>query len=210
MGEAGDCGEFQFLQQASGVRFLARHLQHHQVILDVYKRQDGSYLKLFRRKRLISSAAWYPYAQRFADNALLLKERAIPCPAVTATYRIPAIKRDAVLYAPLEGRSLRQIIRNGEDRSGLRTLLGHFVARLHAAGIYFRSLHLGNIVLSSAGTPGLIDIADLRAGNRPLSRYWRRRNMQQLHKDPADHAWLCAGGSTEVDDAYRAAAGQDA
>jgi phage gp46-like protein len=33
---------------------------------------DGSYLKLFRRKRLISSAAWYPYAQRFADNALIL------------------------------------------------------------------------------------------------------------------------------------------
>lgn len=29
---------------------------------------DGSMLKLFRRKRLLSSAAWYPYAQRFADN----------------------------------------------------------------------------------------------------------------------------------------------
>jgi hypothetical protein len=30
--------------------------------------------------------------------------------------------------------------------------------------------------------------------------------MQQLHKDPADHAWLCAGASSEVEDAYRAAA----
>lgn len=174
----------------------------------VLRLQDGDYLKLFRRKRLLSSAAWYPYAQRFTDNALILKERAIPCPIVSATYRIPAIKRDAVLYVPLEGKSLRQIIRDGEDPSGLRALLGRFVARLHVAGIYFRSLHLGNIVLSPAGTPGLIDIADLRARNRPLSPYWRHRNMQQLHKDPADHAWLCAGGSTEVEDAYRAAAGQ--
>jgi len=168
---------------------------------------DGNYLKLFRRKRLITSAAWYPYAQRFADNALILKARAIPCPVVAATYRIPGIKRDAVLYAPLAGRSLRQIIRGGEGTPGLRTILGRFVARLHAAGIYFRSLHLGNIIISTSGQPGLIDIADLRAHNSPLSPYLRRRNMQQLHKNPDDHAWLCAGGSMEVEDAYRAAAG---
>lgn len=174
----------------------------------VLQLEDGSYLKLFRRKRLISSAAWYPYAQRFADNALILKARAIPCPVVAATYRIPSIKRDAVLYAPLEGKSLRQIIRGGEDAPGLRTVLGRFVARLHAAGIYFRSLHLGNIVLSPSGQPGLIDIADLRARNSPLSPYLRRRNMQQLHKNPDDHAWLCAGGSREVEDAYHAANGQ--
>jgi hypothetical protein len=29
--------------------------------------------------------------------------------------------------------------------------------------------------------------------------------MQQLHKNPDDHAWLCAG-SSELEDAYRAAA----
>lgn len=169
---------------------------------------DGNYLKLFRRKRLMSSTAWYPYAQRFADNALILKAHAIPCPAVAATYRIPAIKRDAVLYAPLEGKSLRQIIRGGDDAPGLRTVLGRFVARLHAAGIYFRSLHLGNIVLSSPGKLGLIDIADLRTRNSPLSPYLRRRNMQQLYRDPDDQAWLRADGSTEVEDAYRLADGQ--
>jgi tRNA A-37 threonylcarbamoyl transferase component Bud32 len=175
----------------------------------VLQLEDGNYLKLFRRKRLISSAAWYPYAQRFADNALILEKLAIPCPAVIATYRIPTIKRDAVLYVPLEGRSLRQIIKSGEATSGLRTVLGKFVARLHSAGIYFRSLHLGNIVLSSSGTPGLIDIADLRARKGALSPYLRRRNLQQLHKDPDDQAWLCADGSTEVEDAYRSAGGHE-
>ncbi len=31
--------------------------------------RDGTYRKLFRRKRLVSSAVWYPYSPRFSDNA---------------------------------------------------------------------------------------------------------------------------------------------
>lgn len=44
----------------------------------VLRLTDGSILKLFRRKRLLSSAAWYPYAKRFADNCDALRERHIP------------------------------------------------------------------------------------------------------------------------------------
>jgi tRNA A-37 threonylcarbamoyl transferase component Bud32 len=163
---------------------------------------DGSYLKLFRRKRLISSAAWYPYAQRFADNALALAERKIPCPEVTGLYRIPSMRRDAVRYRPLEGQTLRQLVRSGADAAGLRTQLGRFVAELHGAGVYFRSLHLGNIVLTPAGTLGLIDIADLRAGRRSLPAHRRRRNLQHLLRDAQDRAWLQA--DTTFNTAYRA------
>ncbi len=171
----------------------------------VLRLADGSYLKLFRRKRLISSAAWYPYAQRFADNALALAERRIPCPEVLGLYRIPAIRRDAVRYRPLAGRTLRQLIGEGAETAGLRERLGGFVARLHAAGIYFRSLHLGNIVLTPSGELGLIDIADLRAGGRPLPPHRRRRNLQHLLRDAADRAWLQAGGGAGFEAAYRQA-----
>jgi hypothetical protein len=34
----------------------------------VLRLTDGTMLKLFRRKRVLSSALWAPYAQRFADN----------------------------------------------------------------------------------------------------------------------------------------------
>jgi len=163
---------------------------------------EGSYLKLFRRKRLISSAAWYPYAKRFADNALALAERDIPCPEVIGLYRIPSVSRDAVRYRPLEGQTLRQLVRSGADTAGLRERLGRFVAELHEAGVYFRSLHLGNIVLTPAGTLGLIDIADLRAGRRPIPPHRRRRNLQHLLRDEQDRAWLQAGG-TAFDAAYR-------
>ncbi|GIK47161.1 MAG: toluene tolerance protein [Betaproteobacteria bacterium] len=164
---------------------------------------DGSYLKLFRRKRLISSAAWYPYAKRFADNALALAERDIPCPGVIGLYRIPGVSRDAVRYRPLEGQTLRQLVRSGADTAGLRERLGRFVAELHEAGVYFRSLHLGNIVLTPAGTLGLIDIADLRAGRRPIPPHRRRRNLQHLLRDEQDRAWLQAGDDTAFDAAYR-------
>lgn len=166
--------------------------------------EDGSYLKLFRRKRLLSSAAWYPYARRFADNALALAERGIACPEVIATFRIPSIHRDAVHYCPLPGQTLRELIRAGVDNHRLRTQLGAFVARLHSAGVYFRSLHLGNIVLTPSHTLGLIDIADLRVKDRPLPPRLRRRNLQHLLRDAQDRAWLEADAS--FDAAYRSAA----
>lgn len=188
-----------YLALRAGARVLERDRYGEKVLALA----DGSYLKLFRRKRLISSAAWYPYAKRFADNALALAEREIPCPEVTGLYRIPSLRRDAVRYRPLEGQTLRQLVRSGADTDGLRERLGRFVAGLHEAGVYFRSLHLGNIVLTPAGTLGLIDIADLRAAGRPIPPYRRQRNLQHMLRDAQDRAWLQA--DTTFDTAYRAA-----
>ena len=188
-----------YLALRAGARVLERDRYGEKVLALA----DGSYLKLFRRKRLISSAAWYPYAQRFADNAQALAEREIPCPEVTGLYRIPSLRRDAVRYRPLEGRTLRQLLAEGTAAPDLRARLGAFVAGLHAAGIYFRSLHLGNIVLTPAGALGLIDIADLRAVPRALPAHRRRRDLQHMLRDGNDRAWLQA--DTAFDAAYRSA-----
>lgn len=163
---------------------------------------DGRYLKLFRRKRLISTAAWYPYAQRFADNSVALAQRRIPCPEVSEVYRIPSIARDAVRYVPLAGKTLRQIVKSGAGTTELRDKLGAFVACLHEAGIYFRSLHLGNIVLTPNDALGLIDIADLRAGRKPVSQHCRRRNLRHLLRDAQDRVWIYPDGDTAFDTAY--------
>jgi tRNA A-37 threonylcarbamoyl transferase component Bud32 len=164
---------------------------------------DGTILKLFRRKRLISSAAWYPYARRFADNARALAARGIPCPEVTGLYRLPSIRREAVRYRPLAGKTLRQLVRAGADARDLRARLGRFVAGLHQAGIYFRSLHLDNIVLCAGGEFGLIDIADMSAGRRALSASRRRRNLRHLVRVAEDRAWLRPAGDHAFDEAYR-------
>ncbi|MDB5980805.1 MAG: Toluene tolerance protein [Pseudomonas sp.] len=153
---------------------------------------DGNFVKLFRRKRLISSAAFFPYAKRFADNALELKKRGIPCPEVLETYRVCDIARDVVHYEPLPGQTLRQLIADPTrfNDPALLTQFGRFVATLHNQGIYFRSLHLGNVVMTPDNELGLIDIADLRTLRRPLRKSMCLRNFMHMRRYRSDHAWL--------------------
>src|SRR5690606_11004632 len=110
---------------------------------------DGSFLKLFRRKRLLSSALLWPYARRFASNARQLARLGVPTLQVIALYRLQEPARHLVHYRPLPGVTLRQIRRDALPcPAQLFEQLGGFVARLHQQGVYFRSIHLGNIVLT--------------------------------------------------------------
>ncbi|BBP57007.1 lipopolysaccharide kinase InaA family protein [Pseudomonas sp. St316] len=152
--------------------------------------QDGRYLKLFRRKRLFTSALLLPYACRFAHNTEALLKRDIPCPTVLGVYRIASIARDAVYYSPLEGQTIRHLKTVGEEVDTLRFELGAFIARLHEKGVYFRSLHFGNVVLTPENTLGLIDIADLRCQRRALSDTKRLRNFAHLLRYKEDRHWL--------------------
>lgn len=156
----------------------------------VLRLHDGRMLKLFRRKRLLSSALIYPYAQRFADNALALQAQGIPCPQVIAVYKIPSIQRDGVYYDPLPGMTIRQLQTVGEEAQLLRVRLGAFIAQLHENGVYFRSLHFGNVVLTPEQHLGLIDIADLRCQRGALSAAKRLRNFKHLLRYSVDHQWL--------------------
>lgn len=154
----------------------------------VLRLTDGTMLKLFRRKRLLTSALWSPYAARFADNCAALRARKIECPSVRQVYRIPGIERDAVHYDPLPGQTLRELSLNAPE--GLRAKVGEFIAYLHEQGIYFRSAHLGNIVMTPEGTLGLIDIADLRAYRKPLPKALRLRNFRHMLRYRQDREWL--------------------
>ncbi len=154
---------------------------------------DSTMVKLFRRKRLLSSSAWYPYARRFADNCRRLSVLGIPVPEVLAAYRVPSIERDAIHYRPLVGVTARQRIHgrmDETDAAGLRAALGRFVATLHACGVLFRSLHLGNIVLTPTGQTGLIDISDLTIRRFGLGALAIARNLQHLRRHGAEWSWL--------------------
>lgn len=170
----------------------------------VLRLTDGNFMKLFRRKRLISSAAFFPYAKRFANNAQMLRKRGIPCPEVLATYRVGDIARDVVHYQPLPGLTLRQLIAEPaqfQDADLLRKF-GRFVAELHNQGIYFRSLHLGNVVMTPDNELGLIDIADMKTLRRPLRKSLCLRNFQHMRRYKHDHAWLLQENGDLFFDSY--------
>jgi len=164
---------------------------------------NGDFLKLFRRKRMITSAALFPYAQRFASNTVALRNRDIPCPQILAIYRVVEIERDVVHYAPLPGDTLRQRITGATPPPrALLTQFATFVAELHARGVYFRSLHLGNVVVTPDDELGLIDIADLRTYPWALRKSLCLRNFQHMLRYEEDRNWLMQDGGLPFFQAY--------
>lgn len=146
---------------------------------------DGTYLKLFRVKRLLTSARFSPYSKRFAKNAKKLIKLGILTVNVNQLYRIPSIRRTAVHYYPLPGTALRKLP-DGIDLV-LADKLGRFIRELHDKGIYFRSLHLGNIVLTPENKLGLIDISDMRVYGKTLPAKLRIRNFMHMSRYADDN-----------------------
>lgn len=148
----------------------------------VYLFENGDYLKIFRRKRLLSSALLTPYSVRFWRNAERLQQLGIPTVTPLKLFSLPKSGWTAVRYQALEGVTLKAIYeelhRNGQRLEQLADLF----KTLHRKGIYFRSMHLGNIVLTPSGQLGLIDIADLTFQSRPLSRNKAQRNLAHFER----------------------------
>ena len=149
----------------------------------VYHLSDGNMLKLFRRKRLFSSALLRPHSQRFCYNAECLEARGIRTLKPLRIYRLENPAWTAVLSSPLPGETLSKLLREGALAwSATIPELATFIYNLHQNGIYFRSLHLGNIVRTPDAQLGLIDIADMKIHRRPLSKHLVQRNREHFEK----------------------------
>ncbi|MBB6340190.1 hypothetical protein HNP49_000340 [Pseudomonas fluvialis] len=160
--------------------------------LKVARLVDGDFLKLYRRKRLMSSALWSAPAQRFADNARRLQQLGLIAPAIVDTLLIPQRKLNGVRYQPLPGQTLRDHWRalGPQERDVEVERFGAFLGQLHQLGVYFRSLHLGNVLCLPDRRLGLIDLSDMTISGKPLGRWKRKRNLQHMLRYKEDSAWL--------------------
>lgn len=164
----------------------------------VLKLKNGHIMELFRRKRLFSSALIYPYGKRFVDNVKQLIKRDIPTVGELSLFRVPSISRIAVVYRPLPGESLEEEIKDkrfGEER--IRQF-GEFLARLHVLGIYFRSIHLRNVIVTLNGQLGLIDVSDMKIYRRSLPASLRARNIRHFCRYPGHAKALFPQGKTKL------------
>lgn len=162
----------------------------------VYRRPDATYVKLFRQKRSFSLSAIWPYVVRFRQNSLRLSKMGIDTVKVTALYNCPEIERTIVTYDELEGELLRSVFVSNASAQRIEQL-AEFVAKLHRKGIYFRSIHMENIVLQPNGTLGLIDIADMRLRWFAIGALRRVRNLCHLLKYNQDEQLLCVDGKLD-------------
>lgn len=180
----------QFSELTRGAEVLSRDTFGDKVL----RRPDGTIVKLFRRKRLLSSALFWPYAARFATAAGRLKQLGIESVEVTGAYSVPAIQRHAVTYPFVEGRTLRDALTDSSTSIALQERLllnlAQFLAKLHERGVYFRAIHLGNVLLRPDGVFSLIDVSEASFYRRPLRPVLRARNFRPLTKYPEDRQAL--------------------
>ncbi len=177
----------------------------------VLRLADGRFLKVFRPRRWYTSGSFNPYSERFASNAEQLRAMGIPTPQILGVYGL-SDGSSAVIYSPLSGLTLRQALQSLDSslRESLIERFGQFMAQLHERGVYFRSLHQGNVLLMDDGEFGLIDIADLRIFPSPLRNALRQRNLRHMQRYPQDRAWLFETHFEQLAKGYASVAGQAA
>jgi tRNA A-37 threonylcarbamoyl transferase component Bud32 len=89
--------------------------------------------------------------------------------------------------------TLRQALQGAStatQRQALVKSFGRFMAQLHERGVYFRSLHLGNVLVLENGELGLIDVADLYIYPSSLRHALRQRNLRHVQRYNEDRGWL--------------------
>lgn len=193
----------EFEQMRTGARLLERDPRGEKVLLT----PDNHIIKLFYPRRRYTSARIYPYAYRFWNNARQLQEKGIITICCEQLRHDRQHGRHLITYPLLPGTTLRDRlagIGNGDD---YLDKLATWLVTLHAKGILFRSIHLGNILVLDNGDFGLIDIADMSIQQRPLGLLKRARNFRHLLHDRDDRERLREYGYGRLLDNYETAAG---
>jgi len=146
--------------------------------------ENGLFLKIFHTRKHPLLARLQPAAQRFARNAALLQRLGISVPHVVETFWITrSIGLSGCLYEPLPGKSLDALFRQAPDEiEHLLPPLAGFIRSLHGQKIYFRSLHLGNIMVLPDHRFGLIDFLDLKRTALPLNAWQIKRNFRHMER----------------------------
>lgn len=193
------------LQQYDKLRENAVALTEDSLGEKVLQLKDNTILKLFRCKHILSSAFLFPYSIRFANNVKRLTSLGVSTISVIDLWRIPSIKRTAVHYQPLKGETVRDcLLRHAADQQKRYSIskLACFIEKLHSQGIYFRSLHCGNIIETHAGEHGLIDVHDMKFYRKPLSVRLRLRNLHHFTRYREDVALLSKESTEQFIETY--------
>ncbi len=160
----------------------------------VFEKKSDTIIKLFyAKKTLWSSDHIYPRARRFAANVKKLHAHGFSVPIISETQFCPDLKIHLLYYAKLAGQDVRYLAKNGH--ADTITAVAKLLADLHGKGIFFRSIHLENLLYDqNSSTFSLLDVTDVRFKNYSLSVYLRYRNIRHLLQEPHDQQiWKAYG-----------------
>ncbi len=137
-------------------------------------------IKIFNVRGIISSGFFNTYASRIIKNSLKLKKYDIPSIEITNELIFQYNKRlSGVSYKYIPGTTYRNL--NHKITMDMITDLANYISNIHKKGIYFRAMHLGNILLHNKKL-FLIDIAKIHFYPWPLFVFTRARAFRRMIK----------------------------
>lgn len=166
---------------------------------------ENEIVKFFYRRKRISTSIILPQARRFHTNSRHLARLGIKAPIVKDIFYAQDVPLHIVTYQHIEGVDYRELC----NREGVDCLaaLPVFISRLHSSGVYFRAIHLGNIVRCHSDDDAIVDISDLSIRPTRLSVFLRARNLAHLIDTDEDKGLFYRYGLERFLNAYFLASG---
>lgn len=175
-------------------------------ITNIIEFADGTVLKLFRKGSRIDTLR-RSRARLFARCARRLRERGICTVDVLDVLRVDELGREGVVYRPLPGTDVRQLVCSASASLEVLGAVARLAAKLHRKGVYFRGLHLGNVILVDGGSLGLVDVVDTSFSRKSLSVAKRVRNFKPILRYTEQSLAIERYGPSRFIDAYLAESG---
>ena len=145
----------------------------------MYCTQDHEMVRIFYPKtKFWSRSRWFPKALQFQRNSQRLATLGIPAARVNKIFYQPERKLYLLSYPKIPGIDCRQL--TGPEQQRALTQLPEYLHHLHQRGIFFRSLHLANVLWLADRSFALIDIGDVRFYSRALPSSVCLRNLLHL------------------------------
>jgi hypothetical protein len=142
--------------------------------------KKNAIIKIFIVRGLISSGFFNTYASRIIKNSLKLKKYDIPSIEITNELVFQYNRRlSGVSYKYIPGTTYRDL--SHKITMDMITDLANYISNIHKKGIYFRAMHLGNILLHNKKL-FLIDIAKIHFYPWPLFVFTRARAFRRMIK----------------------------
>ena len=137
-------------------------------------------IKIFNVRGYISSGFFNTYASRIIKISIRLKEHEITSIEITNELAFQYNNRlSGVSYKYIPGKTYRDL--GNKITKEMITDLAKYISIIHKKGIYFRAMHLGNILLHNKKL-FLIDIAKIHFYPWPLFIFTRARAFRRMIK----------------------------
>ena len=137
-------------------------------------------IKIFNVRGYISSGFFNTYASRIIKNSIRLTEHEIPSIEITNELAFQYNNRlSGVSYKYIPGKTYRDL--GNKITKEMITDLAKYISIIHKKGIYFRAMHLGNILLHNKKL-FLIDIAKIHFYPWSLFIFTRARAFRRMIK----------------------------